>query len=89
MRLVDVNSPVKDLTSILLSSKAGADDRNLVNKLSDLLEKCLILDPAKRIKVSDALKHPFLHSTHSQSSSTHSHTHSHSTSTSNSNTNKS
>lgn len=85
MRLVDVNTPVKDLSSILLSSKAGADDRMLVNKLTDLLEKCLILDPSKRIKVSDALKHPFFQSTHTHShhSSNSSHSSSNNTSTSN------
>jgi serine/threonine-protein kinase PRP4 len=62
MRLVEITSPSKDLSSILLSSKAGADDRSLVVKLTDLLEKCLALDPLKRLKVSEALKHPLFHS---------------------------
>lgn len=64
MRLVDIIGPSKDLSSILLSSKAGADDRSLVAKLTDLLEKCLTIDPAKRIKVSEALKHSLFHSNH-------------------------
>ena len=62
MRLVDFTSPTKDLSTILLSSKAGADDRSLVAKLTDLLEKCLALDPSKRIKVAEALKHPLFQS---------------------------
>jgi serine/threonine protein kinase len=41
--------------------QAGADDRNLVVKLADLLEKTLVLDPSKRMNVNDALKHPFFH----------------------------
>lgn len=72
MRLVDITTPVKDLSTVLLSSKAGADDRMLVNKLTDLLEKCLILDPSKRLKVSDALKHPFFQSSHHSNSTSNS-----------------
>jgi serine/threonine-protein kinase PRP4 len=64
MRLVDFTSPTKDLSTILLSSKAGADDRSLVAKLTDLLEKCLALDPAKRIKVTEALKHQLFQTSH-------------------------
>ena len=30
--------------------------------LADLLDRALMLDPAKRISVKDALKHPFLNS---------------------------
>jgi serine/threonine-protein kinase PRP4 len=62
MRLMEIIAPTKDLSTILLSSKAGADDRSLVVKLTDLLERCLSLDPAKRMKVSDALKHSLFHS---------------------------
>ena len=36
------------------------DDRRLVLLLKDLIEKCLILDPLKRITPEDALRHPFL-----------------------------
>jgi serine/threonine protein kinase len=42
-----------------VSLQAGSDDGRLVSSLSDLLDKCLALDPLKRIAVSDALKHPF------------------------------
>jgi serine/threonine-protein kinase PRP4 len=59
MKVIDITTNTKDLSSVLLSSKAGADDRRLVVNLSDLLEKLLILDPSKRFTVSDALKHIF------------------------------
>jgi serine/threonine-protein kinase PRP4 len=62
LRLVEITGPSKDVSSILLSSKAGADDRILVTRLTDLLEKCLLLDPIKRLKVVEALKHPLFHS---------------------------
>ena len=39
--------------------QAGSDDGRLVSSLSDLLDKCLALDPQRRISVSDSLKHPF------------------------------
>lgn len=83
MRLIEIIGPTKDLSTILLSSKAGADDRNLVSKLTDLMEKCLILDPSKRIKVVEALKHPLFQSTHTHSHNSHNshnHTHNHSNS---------
>ena len=59
MRLVEINQPTKDLTSILRSSKAGADDTRLVSSFTNLLDQCLVLDPTKRITIQDALKHPF------------------------------
>lgn len=58
MRLVEITSPKKDISSILLQSKAGADDRQMVLRVADVLEKCLILDPSKRVTVAEILKHP-------------------------------
>jgi serine/threonine protein kinase len=29
-------------------------------KFSDLLDKCLTIDPTRRISVNEALKHPFI-----------------------------
>ena len=31
-----------------------------MNQLRDLLDKCLRLDPSKRIGISEALSHPFI-----------------------------
>ncbi len=39
--------------------QAGADDMKLVAGLTDMLEKGLNLDPARRLNVVDAFKHPF------------------------------
>ena len=39
--------------------QAGTDDRRLVSQLADLLDKCLGLDPSKRMTVTEALKHAF------------------------------
>ena len=61
MRLIEISQPAKDLKNILLSSKAGADDRKTVAALADLLDKCLGLDPSKRPSVNEILKHEFFH----------------------------
>jgi serine/threonine-protein kinase PRP4 len=36
------------------------EERKRVDDFVDLLDKCLALDPGKRIQPKDALKHPFL-----------------------------
>jgi len=59
IKYVDINNPTKDLLAAMRSSKAGGDDPRLVANLTDLLDKCISLDPSKRMQVSDALKHPF------------------------------
>lgn len=62
MKVVTVNDkPIRDLTLLLNinDSESPADKRNLMH-LKDLLEKCLALDPSKRITPEEALKHPFL-----------------------------
>ena len=59
LRLVDVNSVTSDLRAVLQSSKTGGDDRRIVMNLCELIESCLVLDPAKRISVQEALRHPF------------------------------
>ncbi|KAG2389307.1 hypothetical protein C9374_013867 [Naegleria lovaniensis] len=61
---------VTDLKAMLLNSmisnqhlqdeKAMKEERKLVLMLHDFLDKALILDPSKRLTVSDALKHPFV-----------------------------
>ena len=41
------------------ASMEGAEERRLIPLFSDMLRKLLTLDPAKRMTVEDALKHPF------------------------------
>ena len=60
LRVIEVSQqPTKDIQTVLLAAKAGADDRRAVIYLADLLERCLSLDPAKRPSISDILKHNF------------------------------
>jgi serine/threonine-protein kinase PRP4 len=40
--------------------KLTEKEHKKVIELKDLLERCLTLDPAKRIHPKDALSHPFL-----------------------------
>jgi serine/threonine-protein kinase PRP4 len=55
-RLIPNPQAKKDFAGLL----AGMDsDRKKVAQLADLLEKMMVLDPAKRITPKDALRHPF------------------------------
>ena len=47
------------LQSRLLKARSPKDKRIHVMKFADLLSKCLVLDPSKRISVKSALKHDF------------------------------
>ncbi|KAL1837695.1 hypothetical protein VTJ49DRAFT_3507 [Mycothermus thermophilus] len=56
-----LGKPTRDLRSRLLAASAGmtdAESREL-NHFIDLLERCLTLNPDKRITPAEALKHPF------------------------------
>lgn len=53
-----LNIKPKDIGTIVLSSP-GEDPKMLIN-FKDLLEKLFVLDPDKRITVSQALSHPFI-----------------------------
>lgn len=58
-KLVDVSlQPTVQLSTTLLGARAGSDDRKTVSHLIDLLEKSFALDPARRLTVIDALRHP-------------------------------
>ncbi|XP_022096106.1 serine/threonine-protein kinase PRP4 homolog [Acanthaster planci] len=50
-------NPGRDLMGDLVG--VGRPDRKLT-QLKDLLEKCLTLDPSKRIQIKEALHHPFI-----------------------------
>lgn len=53
-----LNIKPKDIGSIITGSP-GEDPKMLVN-FKDLLEKIFVLDPDKRMTVSQALTHPFI-----------------------------
>lgn len=61
MRTLSIVKPTRDLRARLSAASVGmneAESREL-NHFIDLLEHCLALNPEKRIKPADALKHPF------------------------------
>ncbi|KAG9458455.1 hypothetical protein H6P81_002963 [Aristolochia fimbriata] len=53
-----VNIKPKDVSSLIMSSP-GEDPKMLAN-FKDLLERIFVLDPEKRMTVSQALSHPFI-----------------------------
>lgn len=53
-----LNIKPKDIGSIIAGSP-GEDPKMLVN-FKDLMDKVFILDPEKRLTVSQALSHPFI-----------------------------
>lgn len=53
-----LNIKPKDISTIIVGS-AGEDPKMLAN-FKDILEKIFVLDPDKRITVSQALSHPFI-----------------------------
>ncbi|KAJ1023468.1 hypothetical protein NDA16_003085 [Ustilago loliicola] len=69
VRRVTLQNPRSSLRSRLLPGDAAkqlkASEVKTMNHFIDLLERCLELDPAKRIKPKEALEHPFLASVQS------------------------
>ncbi len=61
-KVVVSNRPVRDIRSRLLvnTGKMPADELEMLRSFSDFLDRCLKLDPAQRMTVGDALRHPFL-----------------------------
>jgi len=50
----------KDMGHLIFSSGTADEDARLVAQFRDLLEKMFVLDPDKRMTVSEALNHPFI-----------------------------
>jgi serine/threonine-protein kinase PRP4 len=65
LKTLVITNPTRDLRSRILPSssvqvKMKEDELKPMLHFVDLLEKCLQLDPAKRITPRDALLHPFV-----------------------------
>ncbi|KZT74096.1 kinase-like protein [Daedalea quercina L-15889] len=63
IRQVHFTAPTRDLRQRLMppaSVKMKDDEGKLLTSFIDLLDKCLALDPAKRINPKEALVHPFI-----------------------------
>ena len=61
IRTLAIVKPTRDLRTRLMAASGGMNDiesRDL-NNFIDLLERCLALNPDKRITPTEALKHPF------------------------------
>ena len=56
-RLVANPSVKKDFAALLAGSEG---DRRKLVQLADLLERCMHLDPDKRLSPKEALRHPFI-----------------------------
>lgn len=54
--------PTRDIGAMLMAATTTKTPEEIkaVNNLKDLLEKCLTLDPNRRLTAEEALKHPFL-----------------------------
>ncbi|XP_059288452.1 uncharacterized protein LOC132041773 isoform X2 [Lycium ferocissimum] len=58
MRKLIVNIKPKDISSII--SGSPGEDPKMLSHFKDLMERIFVLDPEKRITVSQALSHPFI-----------------------------
>ncbi|GAP86020.1 putative CMGC DYRK PRP4 protein kinase [Rosellinia necatrix] len=61
IRTLTIVKPTRDLRTRLMAASGGMNDTESrdLNNFVDLLERCLALNPDKRITPSEALKHPF------------------------------
>jgi serine/threonine-protein kinase PRP4 len=63
IRNVHISKSSRDLRTRLMppaSAKLKDDESKMITSFIDLLDKCLALDPARRIQPKEALNHPFI-----------------------------
>ena len=61
MTVLSTLNPSQDMASMIRGTQRLSEKQTKkMNQLRDLLDKSLILDPAKRIGISEALSHPFI-----------------------------
>ncbi|KAG5191645.1 protein kinase, partial [Tribonema minus] len=61
VRMTTPTAPTKTMRQLLLGGPhSSGEDRETVLHLADFLEKCLALDPKRRLTVADAFEHPFI-----------------------------
>ena len=62
MKKVHITKPSRDLRARLLPHSVSVSDEEAktMTQFIDLLEKCLMLYPARRITPKEALVHPFI-----------------------------
>eukprot|EP01017_Pseudomicrothorax_dubius_P032767 TRINITY_DN4324_c0_g1_i10.p1 TRINITY_DN4324_c0_g1~~TRINITY_DN4324_c0_g1_i10.p1 ORF type:complete len:622 (-),score=149.77 TRINITY_DN4324_c0_g1_i10:97-1962(-) len=58
-RIMMPEKPTKEI-SAMMAPFATADDQKTLKTFVDFLEKCLALDPSKRLTPEDGLSHPFI-----------------------------
>jgi serine/threonine-protein kinase PRP4 len=63
VRMINLVRPTRDLKTRLMSAAKGLGETDMkeLNLFVDLLDRCLTLNPEKRITPAEALKHPFIH----------------------------
>lgn len=62
IRILSFTKPTRDLKTRLVSNTKGMNDVDMkeLNLFTDLLDRCLNLNPEKRCTPAEALKHPFI-----------------------------
>ena len=63
VRKVHISKPTRDLRARLMppsSVKLSDEEMKFISSFIDLLDRCLSLDPSRRITPREALAHPFI-----------------------------
>jgi serine/threonine-protein kinase PRP4 len=63
VKKVHISKPTRDLRARLMppaSVKLSEEEMKMLTSFIDLLDKCLALDPARRLTPREALLHPFI-----------------------------